>query len=57
MTPWPEAPDVMTRSNRATVARLGGVAVAALPPLPDGSPASLAAGGAALPLDAWLAAD
>ena len=47
----------MVRSNRATIARLGGVDVAALPPLPDGSPASLAAGGAALPLDAWLAAE
>ena len=45
----------MTRSNRETIARLGGVEVATLPPLPDGSPGSLAAGGAALPLDAWLA--
>ena len=54
ITPWPAAPDAMTRSNRATIARLGAVAVAGLPPLPDGSPASLAAGGAALPLDAWL---
>jgi dethiobiotin synthetase len=56
ITPWPEAPDAMTRSNRATIARLGGAAVAGLPPLPDGTPASLAAGGAALPLDAWLRA-
>jgi hypothetical protein len=44
----------MERSNRATVARLGDVEVATLPPLPDGSPAALAAGGAALPLDRWL---
>ena len=56
ITPWPAAPDTMTRSNRATIERLGAVAVATLPPLPDGSPASLAAGGATLPLDAWLAA-
>ncbi len=54
MTPWPERPGVMERSNRATVARLGAVAVATLPPLPDGSPQSLAAGGASLPLAAWL---
>jgi dethiobiotin synthetase len=55
MTPWPDEPTAMQRSNRATVARLGGVDVATLPPLADGSPPSLAAGGAALPLDRWLA--
>jgi dethiobiotin synthetase len=54
MTPWPQRPSVMERSNRATVARLGVVDVATLPPLPDGSPASLAAGGAQLPLADWL---
>jgi dethiobiotin synthetase len=54
MTPWPDEPTVMARSNRDTVARLGAVEVATLPHLPDGSPASLAAGGAALPLDRWL---
>ena len=54
MTPWPDEPTVMARSNRDTVARLGAVEVATLPRLPDGSPASLAAGGAVLPLDHWL---
>jgi dethiobiotin synthetase len=54
MTPWPDEPSVMARSNRETIARLGDVDVAALPLLPDGSPPSLAAGGAALPLDRWL---
>jgi dethiobiotin synthetase len=54
ITPWPDDPPAMVRSNRATIARLGGVEVAALPRLADGSPASLAIGGAALPLDAWL---
>jgi len=54
ITPWPEEPSAMARSNRATIARLGRVDVATLPPLPDGSPRSLAAGGAALPLDSWL---
>jgi dethiobiotin synthetase len=52
--PWPEAPSVMEESNRATIARLGRVEVATLRPLPDGSPAALAAGGAALPVAAWL---
>jgi len=55
ITPWPDEPTVMERSNRETIARLGGVEVAALPLLPDGSPASLAASGATLPLAAWLA--
>jgi dethiobiotin synthetase len=54
MTPWPEEPSVMEESNRATVARLGAVAVATLPRLRDGSPASLAAAGALLPLSGWL---
>jgi dethiobiotin synthetase len=54
MTPWPEDPTVMERSNRATVARFATVDVATLPPLPNGSPPSLAAGGERLPLDLWL---
>ena len=54
LTPWPAAPSVMEESNRATIARLGRVEVATLPHLPDGSPASLAAGGAALPIAGWL---
>jgi dethiobiotin synthetase len=54
ITPWPDDPPAMLRSNRETIARLGRVDVATLPHLPDGSPASLAAGGAALPLAAWL---
>jgi len=56
LTPWPDEPSVMERSNRDTIARLGDVEVAALPRLPDGSPESLAAGGATLPLAAWIAA-
>jgi len=54
ITPWPEEPSTMMRSNRETIARLGSVDVATLPHLPDGSPSSLAAGGAGLPLAAWL---
>jgi dethiobiotin synthetase len=54
VTPWPDDPPVMVRSNRDTIARLGRVDVAVLPRLPDGSAPSLAAGGAQLPVDAWL---
>jgi dethiobiotin synthetase len=51
MTPWPERPEPIERSNRATVERLGGVAVSGLPPATLGT---LAAAGATLPLDDWL---
>ena len=53
LTPWPDAPSAMEESNRATIARLGDVEVATLPrvEVPDG----LAAAGAGLPLDSWLA--
>lgn len=51
MTPWPEQPEPIERSNRATVERLSGVAVSGLPPA---TPGTLAAAGAALPLDQWL---
>ena len=51
MTPWPEQPSPMERSNRETVEQLGRVAVSGLPrATPDG----LAEAGAALPLDDWL---
>jgi dethiobiotin synthetase len=50
MTPWSD-PEPIEESNRATVERLAGVAVSGLPPT---SPATLAAAGAALPLDDWL---
>jgi dethiobiotin synthetase len=51
MTPWPDEPAPMERSNRATVEQLGRVAVSGLPRTkPDG----LAEAGASLPLDDWL---
>ena len=53
LTPWPAAPSTMEDSNRDTIAELGGVAVAGLPRTALDA-ASLAAAGAALPLDAWL---
>jgi dethiobiotin synthetase len=53
LTPWPGEPSVMQRSNRATIERLGAVAVATLPPT---TPAveDLARAGATLPLDHWI---
>lgn len=51
MTPWPEDPEPIERSNRDTVERLGAVPVAVLEPA---EPDSLAAAGSRLPLDQWL---
>ncbi len=51
MTPWPDEPDTMVRSNRATIERFGNVEVAGLPPT---SPDELAAAGAKLPVDEWM---
>ena len=54
LTPWPEEPDAIARSNRETIARIGQVEVAALAPVAEATPAALAAAGASLPLDRWL---
>jgi dethiobiotin synthetase len=51
MTPWPDEPDRMTESNRDTIERFGSVDVVGLPAT---DPASLAAAGARLPVDAWM---
>ena len=51
MTPWPDEPDRMVRSNRDTIERFGSVPVAGLPPT---DPDSLADAGAGLPIDEWL---
>jgi dethiobiotin synthetase len=50
MTPWPDDPTPIERSNRDTVERLAGVLVSTLPPT---DPARLAEAGASLPLDDW----
>ncbi len=55
LTPWPDEPGVIERSNRETIARLGEVEVATVGPLPHADPGLLAAAGAALPLERWLA--
>jgi dethiobiotin synthetase len=51
MTPWPEEPEPIERSNRETVERLGGVPVSGLPFADE---ASLARAGERMPLDDWL---
>lgn len=53
MTPWPAEPDVMTLSNRATVAATG-VPVATLPALSGPDLAELAGAGSSLPWRDWL---
>ena len=54
LTPWPEAPGAVERSNRETIAELGAVAVATLRRVARAIPEELAAAGATLPLAAWL---
>ena len=51
MTPWPEEPTPMERSNRATVERLADLRVSGLPVT---TPDRLAEAGAGLPLEDWL---
>jgi dethiobiotin synthetase len=54
LTPWPRHPEVVLRSNRATIARLGETEVATLGWVAEPHPAALAAAGATLPLARWL---
>jgi dethiobiotin synthetase len=51
MTPWPDEPAQIERSNRATIARLGDVSVSGLP---HTDRERLAEAGASLPLNDWL---
>jgi dethiobiotin synthetase len=55
LTPWPREPGTIERSNRATIERLGAVEVATLELLSELTPPALAAAGATLPYEAWLA--
>lgn len=54
LTPWPQAPDTVERSNCDTIELLGGVEVATLPVVERLEHASLAAAGRALPIERWL---
>ena len=55
LTPWPDRPDPMLRSNRETIARIGQAEVATLgfvtEPQPSGAGRRR---GATLPLERWL---
>jgi dethiobiotin synthetase len=51
MTPWPDEPAQIERSNRETIERLGAVSVSGLP---HTDRERLAEAGASLPLDDWL---
>ena len=53
LTPWPQEPSVMQRSNRTTIARLGDVEVATLAATTP-RPGDLAAAGAALAPERWI---
>jgi dethiobiotin synthetase len=53
LTPWPAAPSVMERSNRATIAARAAVSVWTLAPTTP-EPAALARAGAGLPLAEWF---
>jgi dethiobiotin synthetase len=55
VTPWPDAPAEVERSNRRTIERLGGIRVSGLPAIDRPEPDELAAAGERLPLEAWLA--
>ena len=52
LTPWPQAPSAMERSNWETIERFGEVRMAGLP---QTDRAGLAEAGAALPVSDWLA--
>ena len=54
LTPWPDAPSPMERSNAATIEALSGVGVSTLARLPGFSVGELASAGATLPYDRWL---
>jgi dethiobiotin synthetase len=55
LTPWPDHPSGIQRSNLETIARLGEVDVVTLPRAEHPTPAALARIGKTLPLDRWLA--
>jgi dethiobiotin synthetase len=54
LTPWPEEPDRIERSNLETIERLGRVEVRTLGHVASPRPELLAAAGEALPLARWL---
>jgi len=54
LTPWPDRPDMIERSNLETIERLGEVEVRTLGAVASPSLEPLAAAAASLPLERWL---
>ena len=54
LTPWPDQPGLIERSNLETIAELGVVEVATLGFVSQPEPAQLARAAASLPLARWL---
>lgn len=54
LTPWPQRPDRVERSNRDTIARLGNVEVATLAPVERLEQKLLGAAGRELPIERWI---
>jgi dethiobiotin synthetase len=54
LTPWPDRPSSLERSNLHTIGRLGAVEVAKLPFIQGPDQAALAHAGATLPFRRWL---
>jgi dethiobiotin synthetase len=54
LTPWPEAPSELERSNRETIAHVSEIEVVGLPPVSGPTAAALARAGAELPWRRWL---
>jgi dethiobiotin synthetase len=55
LTPWPSRPSQMQQSNRATIARLGAIEVAALDEIVNRDTDGLARAGNCMPWRNWLA--
>ncbi|MBA2347324.1 MAG: dethiobiotin synthase, partial [Solirubrobacterales bacterium] len=54
LTPWPEEPSELERSNAETIAALGDVTVSMLPRAEALTPQALAMAGETLPVDRWV---
>jgi dethiobiotin synthetase len=54
LTPWPQQPNAIERSNRETIARLGGIEVETLGHVHPSTVAELARAGARLPWPRWV---
>jgi dethiobiotin synthetase len=54
LTPWPEAPSALERSNRETIAHVGATEVVGLPHVSSPTAAELGRAGESLPWRRWL---